>query len=134
MPRDRALVMLPRATWAPFIGNALHSTLTTKVLALAARVAEPVPAASLESQLKSEVWVLLAAQRPAQTWVDEAPLILPAQPPLKRSRTSENLQTSLDAKTEQLRMPLGNKIRFMHAARPFSFAGLCNGRRVPGHA
>ena len=113
-PASVHLVMLSRATWAPFIGNALHSTLTTKVLALAARVAEPVPAASLESQLKSEVWDLLAAQRPAQTWVDEAPLILPAQPPLKRSRTSENLETSLAAKTEQLRMSLGNKVGFMH--------------------
>ena len=89
------LVLLSRETWAPFMGNALHSTLTTKLLALAAGVAEPVPTTPLEAQLKRELWDLLAAQRPSQTWLDEAPLLLPAQPPLKRSRTFESLQLSL---------------------------------------
>ena len=116
-PASVHLVLLSRDTWAPFIGNALHSTLTAKLLALAAQAAEPVPTTTLESQLKSELWDLLAAQRPSQTWVDEEPLILPAQPPLKRSRTSENLQLSLAAKTEQVRMSLVNKIGLRHAVR-----------------
>ena len=81
-----------------------------KMLALAAGVAEPVPATTLEAQLKKELWDVLAAQRPSQTWSDEAPLLLPSQPPLKRSRTLESLQLSLVDKTEQLRMSLGNKI------------------------
>ena len=104
------LVLLSRETWAPFMGNALHSALTTKLLALAAGVAEPVPATTLETQLKQELWDVLAAQRPSQTLFDEAPLLLPAQPPLKRSRTLESLQLSLVDKTEQLRMSLGNRI------------------------
>ena len=73
------LVLLSRAVWGQFLGNALHSTLVVKVVALAARLPEPAPTMSLESRLKNEVWDLLAAQRRSQT----KPLILPTQPPLK---------------------------------------------------
>ena len=116
------------------MGNALHSALTTKLLALAAGVAEPVPATTLEAQLKKELWDVLAAQRPSQTWVDEEPLILPAQPPLKRSRTSENLKLSLAAKTKQVRMSLANKIGLRHAVRTLVDAQRILARKHgPGH-
>ena len=39
-------------------------------------MAEPVPATTLEAQLKKELWEVLAAQRPSQTWLDEAPIAL----------------------------------------------------------
>ena len=121
------LVLLSRETWAPFMGNALHSALTTKLLALAAGVAEPVPATTLEAQLKKELWDVLAAQRPSQTWLDEAPLLLPAQPPLKRSRTFDSLQLPPVEKTEPLRMSLGNKIAM------YSAAGAWRPPQAPNH-
>ena len=104
-----------------------------KLLALAAGVAEPVPATTLEAQLKKELWDVLAAQRPSQTWLDEAPMLLPAQPPLKRSRTFESLQLSLVEKTEQLRMSLANKIATQHNVKTLLDAQRVLGRKYgPG--
>ena len=133
MRHECAPGLLSRETWAPFMGNALHKTLTTKLLALAAGVAEPVPTTTLEAELKRELWELLAAQRPSQTWLDEAPLLLPAQPPLKRSRTFESLQQSLVDKTEQLRMSLANKIATQHNVKTLLDAQRVLGRKYgPG--
>ena len=80
-PASVNLVWLSRVVWAHVLGNALHRTLVTKAIALAAQVPEPIPAGSLESRLKGDVWDLLAAQRALPTWVDGDPLIV--APPLQ---------------------------------------------------
>ena len=115
-PASVHLVLLSHACWAPYLGDALHSTLVGKALALAARVPEQVPPTTLESRLKSEVWNLLAAQRPSQTWLSDDPLMLHEGPPLKKSRTREALESTLANKREQIRMLLANKISAKHMA------------------